>query len=144
MDDAVATALVAFFSATSGTPPSHNALYVHVGGRFYRSAADETAVPAYGVFHGLEGVPDTPKNRRSGGNDNTTMRMAFFAANGPDADRAVELARTLFDGQTLTLSDGTTIRLSRGPVLYAVRNDEENPDIAPYRASIDFQYFRQF
>lgn len=144
MDDAVSTAILTAFAALTGTVPAHNSLYLAIPAKLGRSKAVESWKPPYGVFHGLTSIPHTPANRLRNGADDRSLRINFYAKNGPDADNLVQLAIAFFDGQNLTLSDSTTIRLSRGQAFYAVKGEEgENPDDAPYRASIDFQYFRQ-
>jgi hypothetical protein len=80
---------------------------------------------------------------RSNNIDDCIMRFEFFAKKGPDADKCLALCRALFDTVRLTLSDATTIRLSRQQTFFAQR-DEENPDSGLYRASIDFQFLRQY
>ena len=134
MDDAVATVINTAFT--------NSALSTALSGKLARSAAPQAWTAPYGIYHGLTGESEGPL-RPANGIDNCTMRFNFFTANGPDADKALALCRALFDSVKLTLSDGTTIKPVRRTSFFAVR-DEENPDSGFYRASIDFQYFRQY
>lgn len=137
MDDAVATAIKTAFTGST--------LSTALSGQLARSEAKQAWKPPYCVFQGLSSVPVKACNRSEGGQDDVSMRFNFYTANGPDGDKLVEICRVWADGLRLTLSDGTKIRLSRGQVFYAAKGEEgENPDNAPYRASIDFQYFRQY
>ena len=146
MDDAIATALLTAFADVTGSPIAvHNALYLAIPYKLSRSQADDSWELPWGVFKGLTANPVTAKNRAEGGQDDVTMRFEFEAATAPDADKLVELCRIWADGLKLSLSDGTKIRLSRGQTFFADKvHDEVDPETAPYRASIDFQYIRQY
>jgi len=135
MDDLVASVIK---TAIEGS-----ALSTAISGKLQRSDAPQSWTAPYGVFHGLVAEPQSAKTRAGNGIDDTSMRFTFYTVSGPDSDKLTELCRILFDGLHLTLSDGSKIKLNRQKIWFAVR-DEERPDTGYYRASIDFQYFRQY
>jgi len=135
MDDAVSTAIMTKFSGS--------ALATALAGKLARSRANTAWGYPYGVFQGVNRETVQRKDRSTFGIDACTVRFAFFAVAGPDADRLAELAMALFNGVRLTLSDETKIKLLRSDFIQAAK-DQDAPDqeSAPFMAWIDFQYFR--
>ena len=103
------------FTATSGDPALHNALYIALTGRLYRMTAPQNCVEPYAIYSIVDTVPEYP-----GGKILEHVRVNFSIFTSDISPAASELLydklTAVYDWCTLSISGSILIYMNR--ILY--------------------------
>jgi len=106
------TALYSRFTATSGSPATHNSLYTALSGHLYNTVAPQKATLPYGVFLLVSGVPEWTFTENM---ENCLIQFSLFddSTSASNICDAYDALTALYDDCQLTISGYSHLYMQR-------------------------------